>query len=243
MAPSSVANRSIPIGVLLEEAMLVAALVDDHWAPKRGPGLADAGAPGLGPDVGKRLRALVAKSRKVAAKRAPSAADEHAALRRRAWKVLSDLGATLRYAARDPSSAPLPEHVARLARRWRRRPEAATAIALALDEHAAIAEVHLARLRTIPAFDPRWIADARALVPELRAILTRHRAYRAATTELSRARQAAVGEILALVHEIRAAARFVFRDDPDLVRKFGSAHARKQQAKWRAARRAAKAAS
>ncbi len=246
MPPTPVTNLAMPVGVLFEEAMLVAALVDDHWAPARGPGLADAGAPGLGPEVSERLRGLVAKARKVVAQRVPSAASEHAALRARGWKLLRDLGATLRYAASvpasaPPASAPLGAQLARIAKG--RRPEAAAAIALARDEHASLAEAHLARLSAIPAFDARWIAEARALVPALRGILTEERKRRAARAELTRDKRAAIEEIVAVVREIRAAARFVFRDDPELLRKFGSAHAQKKHAKSRAAKRAASGAT
>ncbi len=230
------ARSPVPTRVLLEEAMQLADLVELYWSPARDrPGLADAGVPGLGPDSAARLRALAASTRRALAERPESVAEEHEALRTRARALLSDLGATLRFLARDPGSDPLPRQLTKIVAAHDPRSRNAMVLYLALDVHAALAEDYLPRLRAIPAFDPKWIDEARALGPALRDIPSRDRARRKA--EATRARRAIVSELVTLVNEIRAAARFVFRHDPDLVRRFTSAHARAAQARSRAKRR------
>lgn len=123
-------------------------------------------------------------------------------------------------------------------------PETADAIASALDEYAALADQHREAIDGLGGFEAAFIDEARAVAKTLRE--------RPATPMvMSDASRAAIGmrnRMLSLLWDrmstVRGAARFVFRNEPDIVREATSAHERAGRAARRRAqtRKAAEAA-
>ncbi len=105
------------------------------------------------------------------------------------------------------------------------------AVAAALEDYAALAELHRDDIDGLGGFDAALIDEARRLAAALR-----ERSATALTGEATSASQTALdlrNRLATLLFErmsaVRSAARFVFRNDPDTVRKVTSAYERQRR--------------
>lgn len=230
----------IPVTVLADEAVAVVRFLQAHWAPRhddRGsviePGLERAGLPaGIGEEIAQLQQALLRADAQVRFQRSPSQADPMA----RATFVLREIVQTSSYVVGlggDPQDV---ERLTRL-RAAHRRPVSQDALACALDEYAAFAELHRHELAGVGGFDASLVDEAPRLARELRDISAR-RASRA-----GRPRSDAVdlrNRLAVLLHDrlraVRTAARFVFRDSPETARRATSAYERARRARRRSVR-------
>ena len=119
-------------------------------------------------------------------------------------------------------------------------PSTADAIAGALEDYAALADPHRAALDGLGGFEAAFIDEARALAATLRE----RPATPLVMSEASKRAIALRNKLATLLWErmniVRGAARFVFRDQPEIVRQATSAYERRRRAEAR--RRAEKKA-
>jgi hypothetical protein len=228
----------------LAEARVAVAFLEAYWAPATSPtprpGLQDSG-PGVTLAMAGELRAMIASAgalhtelRAAALARMDRAPVERGrvllrTLRRLlAFVLASDLGGDERGARQ-------------LLAVRRAHPEQArspTLVAKQLHAFASLANVHRARLKAVRAFDVALIDEAVLLADALRVIRRPSRRPELAFQRAERDRL--LREIWTRVLAIRAAARFVFMDHPQLARLPGSKRARTEKAAQRRAAREAK---
>jgi hypothetical protein len=115
-------------------------------------------------------------------------------------------------------------------------PESFDALASALDDYAAFAEGHRKEMDGLGGFDAAHLDEARVVAAELRA-----RPSAGATgSEASRAALALRNKLVVLLmgrmSAVRAAARFVFRGQPEIVREVTSEYERRRRAAGRRAK-------
>lgn len=205
----------------LAEAELAAAFVERFWAPVVGadgrvvrPGLA--GGP-LGWAVAEELRALLGAAR--AADRAAreallaEAARGGGAWSARADHVIHELRAALRWVAEGEPG------VAALLAKHPRRARSERARRAQLADLAGWAARWRAALEALPAFDGRLVDEAAALVARARAA-QEARMVAGASAQLGRRNQL-LRAARARVTAVRAAARYVFRAQPEVARLAG----------------------
>ncbi|HEU4412186.1 MAG TPA: hypothetical protein VFS43_43490 [Polyangiaceae bacterium] len=117
-------------------------------------------------------------------------------------------------------------------------PRSADALAAALEEYAALGEAHRGEIAGLGGFDPGLLDEAREVA---RALRERPAAAAAPGDEVARAlalRNRLATLLAAKMNAVRAAARFVFRHRPEIVREATSAYERHRRA---ASRRGARA--
>jgi hypothetical protein len=111
-------------------------------------------------------------------------------------------------------------------------PESQDALAVELEDFAALAEQHREALAAMEAFDPAMIDEARTLAAALR-----ERSATQADADSQRNALQRRTRIAALLqtkrNRVRAAVRYVFRHDPSLVREVTSAYERHRRAQAR----------
>jgi hypothetical protein len=233
-----------PLPVLLEEATEIVGFLQEYWSAKPAdtghfgrPGLALAAKTGFLSE-GLASEILELQHALLQAQHASSLCDlpTVSGLMERGTKVLSELRAGLHYmrSGSEELSAQL-----KVVARANRRPRSQDALAMALDDYAALARHHAALLDGLGAFDPAMVEEA----PQLAEQLRQHSANKLSGNEVQRRRAAfdLRNRIASLLYErmnrVRAAARFVFREHPEIVRKATSAFQRKRRAELRRARR------
>ncbi|KYF74698.1 hypothetical protein BE17_19345 [Sorangium cellulosum] len=154
--------------------------------------------------------------------------------------VLDEITATLEWLFDDGVEDDNDAMLARLGKAHADDPATADALALALDDYAALAAPHREAMDGLGGFDAAMLDEARALAAALRAHPTEAAGLSERAREALGLRNKLIGLLLARVSAVRAAARFVFRDRPDIVREVTSAYGRRRRAE--AARRAKKKA-
>ncbi len=230
--PGEVLSASVPLGVLLDEAAIAAAFFRRRWrATADHAGLESAANASFTAAAG---RVLVELARAVdeadTAYRAMPARPPGPAVRGR--HVLQELLATLTWHLDDGDDAPARRQLADLRATRTRIGRSATALATALEATARLAEPYRAALTGLGGFDSRQISEAKQLAAAVRA-----RAPRAQPEERREA-LALRNKLVALLRDrlatVRAAARFVFRDRPEIIREITSAHERARRTRSRA---------
>jgi hypothetical protein len=233
---------NLPLFVLFGEAVDVARFFRTYWASSTGAdgsivrhGLETAGAK-LSADTDEKILTALESAQKAHTRyqlivepgRGP-------ALRARGEFVLSEITSTLEWHFDDDIEDDDDARLANLTELHGALGDSADAMALALEDFAALAAPHRDAINGLGGFDAALIDEAPRLAAELRALpRTRARTPEAAAALADR--NAKVAALYALVRTTRAAARFVFRAHPDIVREATSAWERKRRA---AARRAA----
>lgn len=233
---------TLPIHVLLGEAVDVARFVDLYWEPaeeaggKLRPGLREAGK-----RVSKKLSAelLELQAAVQAAQTAyllagsPTPTD----LRERALFVVQELIAALEWLFDDGVEDENDRALATLKEEHGRIGDSLDALASELSDYAALAERHAGELDGIGGFEVALIAEARQLAAALRdqGAPAAGRSEEVDALDLRNRLAALLTERIALA---RNAARFVFRHYPAIVRQATSAYQRKRRA---ASRRSAAA--
>lgn len=115
-------------------------------------------------------------------------------------------------------------------------PESADALASELDDYAALAGTYRDEMAGRGGFDPKLIDEARALAAAIRARPSTAASLMAKARAALALRNRVVTLLLARMMLVRSAARFVFRNQPEIVREVASAYERRRRA---VARRAA----
>lgn len=151
----------------------------------------------------------------------------------RAHVLINEIGAVLDFYLDDGVADEDDTRLANVVAAHKDAPETADALALALEEYAALAEMHAKDIDGLGGFDAKLIAEAKKLATELRA------APSAAPSPASATALARRNRLLQLldgrVRSVRAAARFVFRAQPELARGASSAYERKRRIVQKAA--------
>ena len=234
-APKS--TPKVAIRAALLEARALAAYLEKFWLPAAGvPGISQAG-PGVRLEMADELRTLATRAWSlqaeiVATSKAPGQPKKEA----RARLVLAELRAVLGHVLSQANETAREQlRVVRQAHPL--TPRSAAALAEQLTVFAVLAGRHRGLLEAVPAFDIAYIAEAREHARRARSYQADRRPPELAAQRLERDRL--LREIRERVLAIRAAARFVFRNHPELSKLAGSAREREQVA---ASRRRAKVA-
>jgi hypothetical protein len=119
-------------------------------------------------------------------------------------------------------------------------PESTDALAGALDDFAGLALEAADEMDGVGGFDARFIAEAKALAAELRSRPTQATALSPATRAALELRNRICSLLADRIALVRNAARFVFRDQPEIAREATSAYERRRRS---ASRRAGDAKS
>jgi hypothetical protein len=231
-----------PPRILVSEAGELAAFMLEHWEPRLGkrghPGLGSAVVPGGLPgtavaDLRELALAVQFMDSEVRGSRlrVPKAPVE------RGRFLLRELERTLRFLF-DAAGGVRAAEVARL-REGTRQTGTHDALALALESFAYYAARHRKRLAALAGFDAGGIDEALVVANRLRE---QSALRQAAIAGPARQQSIAVrGHLLALLDrrmkDARRAARFVFRERPELARQAGSEYERTRRARPRAAKK------
>ncbi|MEP7123849.1 MAG: hypothetical protein ABJE95_23170 [Byssovorax sp.] len=213
----------MPLGVLIAEAGIAAAFVRRRWkATAEHAGLESAVNESFTADTGRELGELGravdeadAAYRAIPA-RPPNPANEG---RRALRDVVATLGWYLDGGDDVRGRAAVDALRAALAKVGR----SAAALARVLDDAARLAAGHRAALSGLGGFDPRQIDAAKGLA---RALRERPREPPKERRDALALRNKLVALLRYRLATVRAAARFVFRDRPEIIREVTSAHER-----------------
>lgn len=223
-------RHDVPIHVFLAEAVDVASASRRFWLPS---GAGDSLVPGLS-QAGLRVREAIAEEILELVPAAQAAQIDYLlainpgasrGLLARAERVGDDLESALEWAFDDGVED---EKDAQLAAAKANDGHSIDRIALDLEELAELAERHVDLLREIPLFDLGAVAEARDIARQLRSLPRPNALAEEVAAKLARRNQ--VFCVLdARVKGLRAAARYVFRKHPAVVREFTSAYARRRR--------------
>jgi hypothetical protein len=226
---TEVRNPGIPIGTALLEAETVAHFVTTYWEPS-----ADGKTPGLSA-LGGRIKqtmteditSLVGACRFAQAKVLfPEGVNVMPALVVEAEKILADVGAAIEYLLDDDVDEPADDAFAVAKKRKSEDATRATLVQTLVD-YAHIADAIKDRLATLAGFSMPHIDRMKELAAAIGA---------AGVPGSSRSETKSVdvrNRLLTLlgrqVDAVRRAARYIFRDHPDILRKATSAYQRKRR--------------
>lgn len=228
-----------PQYVMTTEATQLVAFAKRYWEPTKDaqgnqtlPGLVTTR---LRPEILTELTELVEAAQQAQSAQLmtlpPVPGDE---LDRGRWLV-GEIRAALEYHLDDGVTDTADAQLARIATAHRDDPNSIAALAAELADYAALAEPHRAVLDGLGGFSAASLDEAKAVVPALRArgAVEMDRAASAAAVDL---RNRILTLLADRVSEVRSAARFVFRNHPEIARLATSAYERRRRA---AARRSA----
>jgi hypothetical protein len=232
--PGEVLSASVPLGTLIDEAAIAAAFIRRRWkATAEHAGLESAANESFTASTGRELAELgIAVDEADAAYRAiPARAPSVAAEARR---VLREIMATLAWHLDGGDQVRGRAALDSLRAAQAKIGRSASALATALDASAGLAAIHRAALTGLGGFDPRQIDAARVLARTLRERARAPRERPPAKREALALRNKLVALLRLRLATTRAAARFVFRDQPAIVREVTSAHERARRKLGRA---------
>ncbi|MBI2395507.1 MAG: hypothetical protein HYV09_38425 [Deltaproteobacteria bacterium] len=219
---------TVPLWSVLGEAQDVAKYFREHYkADKKNglPGLADAG---LASSLADQIESLIAEAS------AASSAYRHTvdpkadtSKLERARFLISEIGAVLDFYLDDGIADEDDARLANVVAAHKDAPDNADALAFALEEYAAFASMHEKGIKGLGGFDTALIAEAKALATELRA---QPSSAPSPASAKALARRNRVLQLLDVrVREVRAAAKFVFRAQPEIARGATSLYERKRR--------------
>jgi hypothetical protein len=233
-----------PFHVLLGEAVDVARFTETYWETKLDAkkhvtrfGLDSAAGnksrlyAGIAQDILSLQRAAQDANTRYLLIVSPGGADPMA----RGQFLHNELTATLEWLFDDGVEDENDAKLAALESAHAEDPQTADALASALDDYAALAEPHREAMDGLGGFDAAYIDEARVVAKALRD----KPATRVVMTPEAKSAIALRNKVARLLWDrmsiVRAAARFVFRGQPEIVREATSAYERRKRA---AARRA-----
>jgi hypothetical protein len=238
----------VPLHILLGEAVDVARFCEHHFLTVRDasgriirPGLelAVRGGQfhaGLGAEILELQQALSIAQTEYLLCLSPEPASPAA----RADFVRAEIAATLQYLFNDGVSDADRNRLSVLQQKHG-NPTSQDARAAALDDYAGLAQLHRGRMAGLGGFDVAMIDEA----PQLAVKLREQSASKLAGAPLSEQRAALDlrNRLMTLLCErmniVRSTARFVFRNDPDTLRKATSSYLRRRRADARRSRQEA----
>lgn len=230
----------VSIESLLGEAARVALLYTAHWAPRPAPsGLGTPGFSTMAPasvlheHSGYELLELVTAIVKADADASQENETVPASPKARAVQALRELKASLEFVFDDAEHTGADEQLAVLAKKFSRARNHQE-LAVALEAYAALGDEHRARLGKLPVFDLGVLDEAWALAHALRSRAGEVRARKLDDVLATR------NQLLTLLQDrlgrIRRTARLLFRDHPEIARKFASERERTARRERRARR-------
>ena len=228
----------MPLGVFLDEALGIARFVEARGKSVRKHGelvrrgLDLAGEPELAGPIAHDIRALVeeihaahsAYEASITKSRAPE-------LLREGRACLADLRATAEWLA-TTSKKPDHREMLRNVREPHKFARAIDAVALALEDFARLVAELTGRGKPLDGATPDALARAYRLAAALRHHASRSSA-RAPAHDALQARNALIAKLMERVRRVRAAARYVWRNEPEVVRQVTSAYERAKKRKPR----------
>jgi hypothetical protein len=226
---------TLPIDVLVGESPEVVNFVRKYWEPSGGrPGLKDAGAK-LQRTIDEEilsLRGAVQEAQTaylliVEPKPASAGAIE------RAKFVLGEVTATLDWLLDDEVVEDADAQFAQVKAAHRDDTDGADNLAQALHDYATIAKPLVSRMAAVGGFNPELVDEAFRLASELGEVRQTPAPASAKSEEARRVRNGLALLLQDRVALVRAAARFVFRRHPEVVREATSAYERRRRAESR----------
>ena len=230
--PGEVLSASVPLPVLLVEAGIVARFFAGRWeATAEHPGLASAANESLTAATGQEVESLLdaVNEANVELRLLPGSPPNPAGAARGALRAIV---ATLAWHLDNGDDAGGRAQLDALRAAQAKIGRRSLALAAALEELARFAEGYRAAIAGVGGFDPRQIDEALALAQALRErALAPRRPPQA--RELLGLRNKLVALLRDRMATVRAAARFVFREHPAIIREVTSAHERKRRKRAR----------
>lgn len=219
---------NVPLYAMLGEAADVAQYFRAHYkADKKtgAPGLIDAGVEA---SLGDEIDALIEEARAAGTTYVLSI-DPKADTSRldRARFLVSEIEAVLAYYLDDGVEDEDDARLANVIAAHKDHPETADALALALEDYSALAEMHAKEIDGLGGFDAKLIGEAKKLAAELRSMPSA--APNPASAAALNKRNRFLQLLDARVRKVRAAAKFVYRAQPELARGAASAYERKRR--------------
>ena len=239
---SASVTLTVPLFVLAGESVDVARFHAKYWnehqeaGKTRRRGLSSAMKNGqLGPKTGEEILSL-REAVSQAQARYFLTFDQNVNPTERGYFLLGEMTATLEYLLDDGIEDEKDAQLAKIDAAHADDPESFDALASALDDYAAFADVHRKAMSGLGGFDAGHIDEARKVAAELRE----RPSLGAAVSEASRTALALRNKLVVLLmtrmSAVRAAARFVFRGQPEIVREVTSEYERRRRAAGRRAK-------
>jgi hypothetical protein len=166
-----------------------------------------------------------------------------AAPRERGRFLLDEITAALEWHFDDGVQDENDDKLAALGKAHADDPETMDALASALDDYAALAEPHRAALDGLGGFDAAHIDEARKVAAALRDAPQTAIALSPAARDAIKLRNQMVSLLWERMSAVRAAAKFVYRGEPKILRESSSAYERRKRAASRRAKAAAEQAA
>ncbi len=232
--PGEVLSSSLPLRVLLDEAAIAATFFRRRWkATADHAGLESAANASFTAATGRELAELVraVDEADVAYRGMPARPPGPIA---RGRHVLHEMLATLTWHLDGGDDETGRRRVDALRAERAKIGRSAPALATALVSTARFAEPYRAALSGLGGFDSRQIDEAHGLATALRERSATPRAQPAERAEALALRNKLVALLRDRLATLRAAARFVFRDRPEIIREVTSAHERARRRLGRA---------
>ncbi|MDI1478229.1 hypothetical protein [Polyangium sp. y55x31] len=238
----------VPLHVLFGEAVDVARFFEKYYKTQVGEGGVvlrrgldsvagrgkGKGARRIGPKTGKEILSIQRAAQEAQTRyllTVDTAKPDEDPLERGLF-LLGEIKAALTYHFDDGVTDAADAQLARVSAAHEADPRSADAVAAALADHAALAATYEKELDGFGGFSAAYIDEAKKVAAALREKPTR-----VATSEATRDALLLRNRLVALLLErigiVRAAARFVFRDRPEIVREATSEYARKRRAEAR----------
>jgi hypothetical protein len=229
----------VPLYVLFGEAVDVAKFFQAYWETKRDD-KKNVIQRGLDSAATKSDKLLTAKTGGEILSLQRAAQDAHTAYllavdpknsdpMERGQYVLGEITATLEWLFDDGVEDEKDAKLARL-EEVHADDDSTDAMASALDDYATLAQQHRAEMDGLGGFDPKLIDEARSLAVTLRDRPVTPLALPEKTREALALRNKIVTLLVDRMNRVRSAARFVFRDQPEIARQVTSAYERRRRA-------------
>lgn len=239
---------AVPLHVFLGEGIDCARFATKYWA-NQVDGQGKLVRPGLesvklAPDFAGSLRAQVEAAQKADhdyRMTVDKAGNDE--LRSRAQFVISEVSAVLEYHFDDDTEDENDERLERLSDVHASIGDSFDALAMRVEDYCQLAEPLASTLHGLGGFDSALIEEGADLAKQLRDIPPIPLALTPAAKEARAVRNAHLIALQDSVRELRAAARFVFRNHPDIIREATSAWQRRRRAEKRLATAKANAAA
>jgi len=238
---SKVERLPVPMPVLLQEAVVTQSFVERYWETQRKPHAKEVLRPGLeqageklsktiGPEI-LELRAAVDEANARVITTSPKLTNSES-LRERGEFIVNELASALEWLFDDGVEDEKDAQLATVRSAHKNDKNTAVELAHELDDYLVLATEHQKELAKIEAFDDSLVSEGRDVADRLRQGV-----QDAVAVEANRAAYDLRNRLAFLLYEkiltVRAAARFVFRNHPEIVREVTSAYRRRQRAESR----------
>lgn len=147
----------------------------------------------------------------------------------RAVHIIDELSAVLEWYFDDGVEDEKDAQLAAVKKAHKETPDSADALASECEDYAALARPHRAKLAGLGGFDAALIDEADTVAAQLREHPTTP-AVNAATQDALTLRNQIANLLYARMSLVRAGARFVYRNEPSIVREATSAYERRRRA-------------